>query len=596
MRFRPFMNLLLSFITVFTLSACSSTTTPPSPEPDGGRGFTFHFDPATGFHSNAAAEAELSAQALLSPGIHLKLARLQSKRLSSSQMQLTLAFKNISSSPIDTLVFEALVASGNVTITDPTQEAIDQGGNGSLEPNELTNDLTFTITSPDNFTTAFSLSLFANDSALLSVSGQVFTAVRETVTVDNTLYFVAQTSAYGRELWKSDGSEAGTVLVKDINPGSSDAFGTFSTKFAVLNGIVYFVADDGTYGNELWRTDGTTVGTSMVKDIYPGVESAMDTFDFSIIVMNDHLYFNAYDPTHGPELWMSDGSEAGTILLKDINPGSNGSGPFELTADVRSFYFGAFHPLYGEELWKSDGTEGGTVLVKDVLPGPQSSIFASTCYCTLIDGILYYVAGDSTVFAELFKSDGTAEGTVLVKDIYPGLPDAEISRITAFNGQPYFGADHPTYGFELWTSDGTEAGTVLVKDINPGSGSSSLSSGRIVFNNNLYFSASGPQGRELWKSDGTDAGTVVVKDIRLGSGASSPTSLTSVINTLYFTANDGVNGVELWQSDGSTSGTVMVQDLNLGSAGSSPIRLTNVNGILYFFADDGTGIKLWKVL
>ena len=88
----------------------------------------------------------------------------------------------------------------------------------------------------------------------------------------------------------------------------------------------------------------------------------------------------------------------------------------------------------------------------------------------------------------------------------------------------YFKADDGTNGVELWKSDGTASGTVMVKDINSGSGSSSPDRLTAV-GNTLYFQANdGTNGYELWKSDGTASSTVMVKDIDSGSSSSSPTT------------------------------------------------------------------------
>jgi ELWxxDGT repeat protein len=167
------------------------------------------------------------------------------------------------------------------------------------------------------------------------------------------------------------------------------------------------------------------------------------------------------------------------------------------------------------------------------------------------------------------------------------------ARLTNVNGTLYFMAQHGTTGNELWKSDGTSEGTVLVRDMRVG-GSSSPDKLTNV-NGTLYFRANdGINGLELWKSDGTSEGTVLVRDIQAGGG-SGPDNLTNVNGILYFQAIDGINSNELWRSDGTSAGTVLVRDIRAG-ASSYPDNLTNVNGTLYFRANDGTtGTELWKV-
>jgi ELWxxDGT repeat protein len=184
----------------------------------------------------------------------------------------------------------------------------------------------------------------------------------------------------------------------------------------------------------------------------------------------------------------------------------------------------------------------------------------------------------------------------LVKDINPVLTTAgsDPSNLVEINGVLYFQANGGGYGIELWKSDGTSSGTVLVRDIRPGS-FTSFPRYLTNVNGTLYFQVSdGSTGTELWKSDGTSSGTVLVRDIRSG-GDSSPSRLTNVNGTLYFRANNGATGTELWKSDGTSSGTVLVRDIRSGVNSSNPTSLTNVNGTLYFRANDGTtGNELWR--
>ncbi|AKJ02388.1 Flagellar hook-length control protein FliK [Archangium gephyra] len=280
-------------------------------------------------------------------------------------------------------------------------------------------------------------------------------------------------------------------------------------------------------------------------------------------------------------------------LVKDINVIGASADPRELANVNGTVYFSASDGLNGIELWKSDGTAAGTVLVKDISPGPGSSTPGAL---TNINGTLYFRATDGVNGVELWKSDGTTAGTVLVKDITPGSGSTSLGNLTNVNGTVFFSATDGVNGNELWKSDGTAAGTVLVKDIYTGFSGSSPEYLTNV-NGTLYFSAdSATSGKELWKSNGTAAGTVLVKDIHTSwATASNPSGLTNVNGTLFFTATDGVNGVELWKSNGTAAGTVLVKDIFSGSSGSTPAALTNVNGTLYFRATDGVnGVELWK--
>ena len=162
---------------------------------------------------------------------------------------------------------------------------------------------------------------------------------------------------------------------------------------------------------------------------------------------------------------------------------------------------------------------------------------------TNVNGTLFFTADDGTTRRRSCgRATAPPPAPSLVKDINPGGAGSYPSDLTNVNGTLFFTANDGTHGRELWKSDGTAAGTVLVKDINPGS-ASSYPSNLTNVNGTLFFSANdGTHGLELWKSDGTAAGTVLVKDINPGSAGSYPSNLTNVNGTLFFTANDGTHG------------------------------------------------------
>ncbi|MFC0780034.1 ELWxxDGT repeat protein [Flavobacterium sp. HJSW_4] len=270
--------------------------------------------------------------------------------------------------------------------------------------------------------------------------------------------------------------------------------------------------------------------------------------------------------------------------------------PQDLTPFKSGFCFTAtdgYYKNYGRELWYSNGTKEGTYLIKDILPGGTSS---NPKYLVNINNTLYFIAYDALHGNELWKSDGTEAGTILVKDINPNEKGDYNgpSGLLEFKGKLYFTADNGVNGYELWTSDGTEAGTYMVKDINPNGNGSPTS--LFVFNDNLYFTANDGTNFKLWKSDGTEAGTKMLKNISINPSPTNENPFFIVNNTFFFFANDGSKGYELWKSDGSESGTVMVKDI-LSGYNSSAYSLNGcvLNDNIIFEANDGiNGNEIWK--
>ena len=171
------------------------------------------------------------------------------------------------------------------------------------------------------------------------------------------------TSASGDELWRTDGTAAGTVQVKDLEPGSASSN---PRSFTRLGEYLYFHAYAGSW---LWRTDGTTAGTVDVPRPGGGqwfsTSGTLGSFA-SAVVLQDRMIFRG-----NGELWQSDGTSNGTGLLFDINP-AGASNPTQFTVMGNEVFFVADDGT-GRELWKTDGTAAGTVLVRDIAPQGSSS-------------------------------------------------------------------------------------------------------------------------------------------------------------------------------------------------------------------------------
>jgi ELWxxDGT repeat protein len=371
------------------------------------------------------------------------------------------------------------------------------------------------------------------------------------VLIDGVAYFRGSDDAHGQELWRTDGTAAGTRLVADIIPGP---VGSMPDELVVLNGTLFFAAYGPDFsGQELWRSDGTAAGTVLVKDIAPGSASSNPV---SLTVVGRTLFFNANDGVHGYELWKSDGTAVGTTLVKEFRPGPLGGVPVELTNVDGTLFFVAKDDEHGDGLWKSDGTEAGTVFLADLSSSWNAQ---GPAYLTDVNGTLFFLAAEGTGRFELWKSDGTTAGTVLVKDIDP-VGGSNPGSLTNVNGTLFFGASDGVHGREPWISDGTTAGTVMLKDINPGPGSS-FASCFTDMEGTTFFGASSGSGFELWRTDGTSAGTVKVKYVAQYGLGLFPVPFTRVQGTLFFGASNPDTGDELWKSDGTAAGTVRVRRL-----------------------------------
>jgi ELWxxDGT repeat protein len=408
-----------------------------------------------------------------------------------------------------------------------------------------------------------------------------------------SVYFAGGDEAHGVELWKSDGTSAGTVLVKDILPGpdSSHPRGT-RDRFAVRGDAFYFAATDGVHGIELWRSDGTDGGTVMLRDINPG---AGDSYPTGFAALGSELFFQARSATGGSgELWKTDGTSVGTVRVSDrvrvllADPlDSSGLPVVPLTPLGGSLFFMGSGDMSGTGLWKTDGTADGTVKVKDL--GAAGRTGFGVLNGTLLFGITRFDAAQSLRHDELWRSDGSAEGTAIVKPVgivpcagpwplvYPVYGgalyfcarDCGVTNTTPLppNVVPNLCPGLTEHGVQLWKTDGTAEGTVRVTDIDRVS--DPALGGFTVHGGALYFTID----RSLWKTDGTATGTTRVSPE--GVALASYEGVVPFDGALYFAGSDEASGLEVWKTDGTMAGTSALTDLCPGPCGTLASQLVD---------------------
>ncbi|MBX3405427.1 MAG: hypothetical protein KF869_01580 [Phycisphaeraceae bacterium] len=434
--------------------------------------------------------------------------------------------------------------------------------------------------------------------------------------------FAADTSNTGRELWQTDGTAEGTTFFADLSTTNASFSSTITPG---IGDVAFLLAPTPANGLELHRTAGTTQTTWMVKDIAPGAQSITIG---EMVMFNNRLFFTASRttaPAFSNLLWSTDGTDGDTLPLGELVAGSGGASDMGIKFGSQLLFIAGTTEA-GSELWISDGTTAGTTLLKDIWPGPNSGMNSPRPFVEF-DGSVYFSANDGASGAELWRTDGTAEGTVLFADLTPGSgggdprdfvvlgdtllfryvnalwrTDATVAGTYAINigtgptipdylfshgGYAYFRGNGIGIGIELWRTDGTVAGTSLVKDISPGSGSSDPR-GCVLHGDEILFIASGPTGLDIWRTDGTDAGTSLALDL---PSSTQPVQLISYNGELYFTQS---SSGRIWHTDLTLPGTTIF--LSSGFNGS-PSQFFEHSGLLYFVTasgSPGTGGELWR--
>ena len=425
------------------------------------------------------------------------------------------------------------------------------------------------------------------------------TAPRQIVDAGGYVVFEGERdNTFTDSVWRSDGTLAGSFVLETYGRVENFRGG----RFFHHNGLTYYVADGDCVcgdpvGTELFVTDGTIDGTRVLKDINPDSADGIQVHFVSSVgdrvadlaAVGDTVFFVADDGERGNELWKTDGTEAGTQIVKDIFPGPDDSMDFPRLTAIGDyvFFFAMDNETNGTELWKSDGTEAGTIRVSNINPNVgESAISGATATDGIIAAVkdkLFWRGFDGTDIA-LWVSDGTAQGTIKLLDATSGSINSNnfMDSLTAHGDKLILRAQTTGNGGELWISDGTVAGTQLLANLRNGSLSGLISSTSYAkIGDELYFAAeAGNFGVELWKTDGTEAGTTQVININ-SSGDSDPEQIVNVNGTLYFSAR--VQDRDLYRSNGSSEGTFAVVKTDPNSITDLDPEYITVSGGGVFF-------------
>lgn len=417
------------------------------------------------------------------------------------------------------------------------------------------------------------------------------------------------------------------------------SIGDYNSRAAIIsNGIFFFFASTASTGDELWVSDGTPSGTMMLKDIEPGASSSTP---HNMVEVNGKVYFAATTSSTGTELWVSDGTAAGTNMVIDLFVGYEGSDPNTITPFKDGFLFAAVDlessnydgdGLSRQQVWFSDGTIEGTnrlsgnnrygVVPKTSGDAQKLSYFQVIGELAIFGGTSERPSGSGVLGEEIWVTDGTPEpwGTKMLVDINPPTDYSNIEWVFAANDeQVIFRAKTPGewdgqpdilhLNNEYWVTDGTHKGTYLLEDLNDLPGYEENTTGNtgaavpFQFDGNIYFRANSGLHTELHKITtlaGGVGGIELVKDIAPINQAGS--ELSSFVDDfiafdekLFFKAgfvsdlgDFPRSGSELGMYDPVAEEVYLVADIFPGATTNSfPRNKTIVNGRMYFTANTG---------
>lgn len=407
------------------------------------------------------------------------------------------------------------------------------------------------------------------------------------------VYFYANDGLHGVELWVSDGTGPGTRLFRDLCSGFCGSLsGLLDGSLARLGSRVLFAANDGVHGQELWTTQGTAGTTQLFADLLPGL---LGSFPRQFVVVGSRMFFLAGVTAESERVWVTNGTLLGT---QPLLPVTRYHAAVALAG--RLVFAGSVGANSG--LFSTDGTPGGLVQLlasTGVAPGGVSGLGYGDPFL-VSNGKLYFSVRPDPQQPErrLWVSDGTVGGTFELPGIVnpAGLHDCQ--------GTVYV---HASFG-EIWRTQGTAATTQQVP-LPPGAVASVSATASACAGNRFLFPAGSlATGMEPWVVAGGVA--TLLADLRPGPAGSMDASgsfqgliplAKSAGSRVVFFANDGVHGFEPWATDGTPGGTELLADTNPGAGSFLAFpqqdrwRLPQLGSALLFFERTEEGVsRLWK--
>jgi ELWxxDGT repeat protein len=359
--------------------------------------------------------------------------------------------------------------------------------------------------------------------------------------MNGSLYFFALDSSGTSQLMRVDSSDGAAQPIAAVTP-MYPPLGNYNPpcsdqRTAVMNNNLYFAAEHGG-GYELFKTDGTPAGTIALTNL------TTSTYAFvpcSLTTAGSHVYFTAYTVANGMQLWATDGTSAGTVQLSNVTGILSGPTPSPTVLNGQ-FYFASYDSTNSSQLWKTDGTVAGTIMIA-TFPSENGNS-KSVWPVGVLSGKLLLEALIGTSPPQLWMSDGTRAGTTPLDT----PPLSQIANVTIVGSRAYFAVQSTLTSSEPWVTDGTQAGTFKLKDTNPQQSTNPLWFQE--FRGEALFEVMDGSGNsQLYRTDGTTAGTIAIGPIGAAPRPTLPTDrrpgLTSGQN-FFFSAADSNAGVELF--------------------------------------------------